>query len=488
MRGQSDGFFDRVEVDRKLPFKVGKLQSPVAWKSLWNSALKRGPLCETALEKEFSGRHGNENRLALLGAFCLSGNRRAATFLESWYRGARKIPEELVFLCLGGSAGGLPLSKGFLSRLALSKKNPAVVRLAAAFAWIQRTRPQVSPDLGERFAEEPEGLFVRLLGDQCKNPPNFGPEARAWVFKEIGSKGAKEQWAHGFDRLAKTLAFLNLVALPGALSKKQTLDLLAREEAFREILSLVFGLQQKKGSLEELRHSGLSLPFFFAGLEEATSDLQRRILEGPGGARGPAYDALWWATGARLVSQKHWNAFCEKCSRSPNGVEGLKVALWRVLVQGIPLPPASSLQKGLPSVPRGILLYLHGRKPQALQTLEAGLSPRVFYALKRLYPPEKGETPLATPIPAQNGVLLWRLLGEAWAPKGLLPGTSQRLHYQFLSKWIAEVFISGSSFFRSQQGLSPPGMGYLPKGIRGNRESFFRILSLFLGEHPFFGV
>ncbi len=488
MKGASDGFFDRIEVGSKLPLEIGKLQSPVAWKNFWQRAARRGPLCESALEKEFATQHGLQNRLALLCGFSLAGGERAAKYLEEWYRGGRKIPEELVFLCLGSSAGNLPLRLSFLQHLSQSKKNPTVVRLAAAIARIQRTQPRVSPDIGELFAEQPEGLFVRLLRDQLQVPPSFGPDARAWVFKGIPFVGTKPRPAGGFDHLAKTLAFLNLAATPNALGKKQTLDLLARETQYQEILSLILGRQRGKGTLKDLQANGLSLPHFLAGIQEADPTLQKRILEGPGGARGAGYNELWWAAGARLVTMDRMASFCKKCSSEPFGQKGLQVLLWRVLVGGVKPPSVEAFMGGKPSAGREILLYLQSRDPKFLKGLRSSIHPKVLYALQQLYPPELEATPKRAPVPRENGVILWNLLAKDWAPRGALPGTEKRLRLQLLSKWVESLFIGGSSYARSQLGLSNPGSGYLPKGIRGNKQTYFRILSLFLKEYPFFGV
>ncbi len=484
----SAGFFDRPEVGSKLPLEVGKLQSPVAWKNLWESAERKGPLCESALEKEFAIRHGLQNRLALLGGFCLTGSKRAATFLETWYSAGRKVPEDLVFLCLGSSAGNLPLRLGFLKRLSLSKKNPTVVRLAAALARIQRTQPKISPEIGELFAEQPEGIFVRLLRDQFQVPPIFGPDARAWVYKSIDGIGGKKRPVRGFDRLAKTLAFLNLSAVPNALDKKQTQDLLTREGPDRGILSLILGLQLEKGSLKDLQLAGLSLPHFFAGIQEASPALQERILEGPGGARGKSYNELWWAAGARLISKDKIASFCKKCSMASFGEKGLQVLLWRVLVGDIKAPSVASLKGGKTSVSRATLLYLESRDPAVLKGLGDSMKPRVLYALKQLFPPELGVTPQRAPVPLEHGLILWKLFSKDWAPHGALPGTEKRLRLKLLSEWIAHLFMGGSTFFRSQSGGNVPVTEYLPKGIRGNNQTFFRILSLFLKAHPFFGV
>jgi hypothetical protein len=486
VEGSSAGFFDRVEVEGKLGLDVGKLQSPLAWKNLWRQAQKRGPLCESALEKEFEVRHGIENRLALLGGFCLAGRKRAAKYLENWYRAGRRIPEELVFLCLGSASGGLPLRLEFLQSLALSKKNPQVVRLAAAIALIERQQGKISPEIGELFAEQPEGLFVRLLRDQLQSLPNFGPDARTWVFK--GLRGTGKKVGSGYERLAKTLAFLNLASVPNALEPKQVMDLLAREIRYRPILSLVRGLQLGNGALKDLQVNGLSLPHFFAGLREADESLQQRILEGPGGARGSEYNQLWWATGARLISQKHLAAFARASSRDPGGEKGLRVLLWRVLVGGNKPPPLPSFAGGNQSLAGSILLYLNSRRPQELKTFKESLSPRIIYALKQLFPFESGVTPKKAPVPRDHGRILWDLLGKNWSPRGALPGTAERFRLHLLSQWVADLFIGGSSFAQSRRGISPLGNGYLPKGVRGNRQAFFRILHLFLNEHPFFGV
>ncbi len=398
------------------------------------------------------------------------------------------MPEELVFLCLGSSAGSLPLRLDFLRRLALSKKNPTVVRLAAAISWIERSLPKVSPEVGELFAERPEGLFVRMLRDQCQSPPNFGPDARTWVFKSLGKPGPNEKQGGGFEHLVKSLAFLNLAAVPSSLDPKQVLDLLAQESQYRGILSLVIGRQIGSGSLKDLQAKGLSLPQFFSGIQSADAALQQRILEGPGGARGADYNELWWAAGARLVSAERVEALCRECSKGSFGEKGLQVILRRVLTAGLKLPSAASLEAKQPTPAGAILLYLQKRNPDVLKGLSETLHPKILYALQRLYPPEQEVTPQNLPLPRENGSILWSLLQKRWAPRGAYPGTQKRLRFQLLSQWVARLFLSGSSYMRSQLGSSAPGNGYLPKGIRANKQGFFRVLSLFLKEHPFFGV
>ena len=479
---------------------IGEGDEADYWRQVWTRSSRQGPIQTRQIIHSLDRKNRFELKLCLVGALGLSGGKAARHAITRFLAKPQNAAYR-VLAALAASRHRVAFPKGpLLEQASDSQPESQVVRLAARLALLASYPREAAHTMKGRVRDKELDPFLNALW-AAWNPAESLDQMRS--LPELKSK---EPYEGSLEELGERAFLLLAVTRPGRLlSANQLEDMLSRGQSSRNLgmASLALGrLHKSQGQTNTIpEHANLIRPLYLLGLGLASKNVIKELVRGPGAVR-PNNEKSWhWAVAVRLLPSADLATILPALLEQPYDLEvhelGIKALLWRVLVLGDKLLADKSVTKlslddAIASESPWLisLRVLANPKEGVPLAVTEQLGGRRAFALRMYLETKPDDDNRRLGNDARDArLVLWKLLqSEDWLRPTQGPGSIEDHMLVEMNQLTWDIFLRGSNFITRKKSTTSALRDtlFFPKGIRRSKETFHRVLDVYLEDYPIF--